>query len=76
MEGPNDSRAFKHEAILIEFDNIFARHRFNNGLNQEFTVKLTSKDNWLAYKKAFRSKGASSTLKTRHNYNTVALKFC
>ena len=33
------------EALLVEFHDIFARHRFDHGVNEEFTVKLTSKDN-------------------------------
>ena len=35
----------KHiEALLVEFHVIFARHRFDIGMNEEFTVKLTPKD--------------------------------
>ena len=32
------------EALLVEFHDIFARHRFDIGVNEEFTVKLTPKD--------------------------------
>ena len=37
------------EALLVEFHNIFARHRFDIGVNVEFTVKLTPKDDSPAY---------------------------
>ena len=32
------------ENLLVEFYDIFARHRFYIGVNEEFTVKLTPKD--------------------------------
>ena len=37
------------EAFLVEFHDIFARHRFDIGMNEEFTVKLTPKDESPAY---------------------------
>ena len=37
------------EALLVEFHDIFARHRFDILMNEEFTVKLTSRDNSPAY---------------------------
>ena len=37
------------ETLLVEFHDIFARHRFDIGVNEEFTVKLTPKDESLAY---------------------------
>ena len=37
------------EALLVEFHDIFARHRFDIGVNEEFTVKLTPKDETTAY---------------------------
>ena len=37
------------EALLVEFHNIFARHMFDIGMNEEFTVKLTPKDDSPAY---------------------------
>ena len=40
----------KHiEALLVEFHDIFARHSFDIGMNEEFTVKLTPKDDSPAY---------------------------
>ena len=39
----------KIEEILVEFHDIFARHRFDIGMNEEFKVKLTTKDNSPAY---------------------------
>ena len=37
------------EAFLVEFHDIFSRHRFDIGMNEEFTVKLTTKDDSPAY---------------------------
>ena len=37
------------EDILVEHHNIFARHRMDIGLNTEFKVKLTAKDNKALY---------------------------
>ena len=37
------------EALLVEFHDIFARHRLDIGMNEEFTVKLTPKADSLAY---------------------------
>ena len=37
------------ETLLMEFHDIFARHRFDIGENEEFTVKLTPKDESPAY---------------------------
>ena len=35
--------------LLVEFHDIFARHRFDIGMNEEFTVKLLPKDDSPAY---------------------------
>ena len=35
--------------ILVEFNDIFARHRFDIGFNDKFTVKLTPIDERTAY---------------------------
>ena len=37
------------ETLLVDFHDIFARHRFDIGVNEEFTVKLTPKDESPAY---------------------------
>ena len=37
------------EDLLVEFHDIFARHRFEIGKNEEFMVKLTPKDDSPAY---------------------------
>ena len=37
------------EVLLVEFHDLFARHRFDIGMNEEFTVKLTPKDDSPAY---------------------------
>ena len=37
------------EALLVEFYDIFARHRFDIGMNEEFTIELTPKDDSPAY---------------------------
>ena len=39
----------KIEELLVEFHDIFARHRFDIGRNEEFKVKLTPKDDSPAY---------------------------
>ena len=37
------------EELLVEFHDIFARHRFDIGMNADFKVKLTPKDDSPAY---------------------------
>ena len=37
------------ENVLVDFHDIFARHRFDIGINTEFKVQLTPLDNRLAY---------------------------
>ena len=37
------------EDLLVEFHNIFARHRFDIGMNEDFKVELTPKDDSPAY---------------------------
>ena len=44
---PNAKQAV--ENLLVEFHDIFARHRFDIGINTEFKVQLTSLDNRPAY---------------------------
>ena len=39
----------KIEELLVEFHDIFARYRFDIGMNEEFKVKLTPKDDSPAY---------------------------
>ena len=39
----------KIESLLVEYHDIFARHRFDIGMNEQFKVKLTPKDISLAY---------------------------
>ena len=39
----------KIEELLVEFHDIFARHRFDIGMNEEFKVKLTPTDDSPAY---------------------------
>ena len=52
------------EEILIEFHDIFARHRFDIGINREFKVKLTPNDDRPAY---------SQSLPTPINLKDVSL---
>ena len=40
------------EELLVEFHDIFARHRFDIGMNEDFKVKLTPKDDSPAYKQS------------------------
>ena len=44
---PDESK--KIEAVFVEFHEIFARHRFDIGMNEKFKVKPTPKDNSPAY---------------------------
>ena len=49
-----DSMLQQHEIkniklLLVEYHDIFARHTFDIGMNEEFTVKLTPKDDSPAY---------------------------
>ena len=37
------------EDILVEYQDIFARHRMDIGMNTEFKVKLTPKDDKAVY---------------------------
>ena len=37
------------EDILVEYHDIFARHRLHIGMNTEFKVKFTTKDNKAVY---------------------------
>ena len=37
------------ETLLVEFHDVFARHRIDIGVNEEFTVKLTPKVKSPAY---------------------------
>ena len=39
----------KIESLLVEYHDIFARHSFDIGMNEEFTVKLTPKDDSPGY---------------------------
>ena len=41
------------ESLLVELHEMFSRHRFDNGMNEEFTVKLTQKDDSPAYSQSF-----------------------
>ena len=36
------------EELLVEFHDIFARHRFDIGMNEKFKVKLTPKKRFLS----------------------------
>ena len=45
----NPTEIAQIEELLVEFYDIFARHRFDIGLNEDFKVKLTSKDDSPAY---------------------------
>ena len=43
------------EDLLVEFNNIFARHRFDIGINTEFKVQLTPLDNRPAYSQSLHA---------------------
>ena len=40
------------EDVLVDYHDIFARHRMDNGINTEFKVKLTTKDDKAVYSKS------------------------
>ena len=43
------------EDLLVEFHDIFARHRFDIGMNEDLKVKLTPKDNSPAYRQSLQT---------------------
>ena len=45
----NQHEIKKIESLLVEYYDLFARHRFDIGMIEEFTVKLTPKDDSPAY---------------------------
>ena len=45
----NPAEISQIEELLVEFHDIFARHRFDIGMNEDFKVKLTPKDDSPAY---------------------------
>ena len=45
----NPTEIAQIEELLVEFHDIFARHRFDIGMNEDFNVKLTPKDDSPAY---------------------------
>ena len=45
----NPTEIAQIEELLVEFHDIFARHRFDIGMNEDFKIKLTPKDDSLAY---------------------------
>ena len=45
----NPAEIIQIEELLVEFHDIFARHRFDIGMNEDFKVKLTPKDDCPAY---------------------------
>ena len=45
----NPTEIAQIEELLVEFHDIFARHRFDIGMNEDFNIKLTPKDDSPAY---------------------------
>ena len=45
----NPTEIAQIEELLVEFHDIFARHRFDIGMNEDFKIKLTPKDDSPAY---------------------------
>ena len=43
------------EALMVDFHDIFARHRLDISVNEEFTVKLTPKDESPAYSQSLHT---------------------
>ena len=64
------------ENLLVEFHDIFARHRFDIGINTEFKVQLTPLDNRPAYSQSLPAPinlkdGIHVELALLHKYGTI-----
>ena len=46
---PTESEKHAVQNILVEYHDIFARHRLDIGMNTEFKVRLTPKDDKADY---------------------------
>ena len=71
------------EDLLVEFHDIFARHRFDIGMNEDFKVKLTPKEDSPAYSQSLPTPinlkgkhpcGISTTTSLLDNHNTPILQ--
>ena len=51
----NSAEIAQIEELLVEFHDNFARHRFDIGMNEDFKVTLTPKDDSPAYSHPFRT---------------------
>ena len=45
----NEQKKMSIEKILVQFKDFFARHRLNNGINNDFQIKLPPLDDRAAY---------------------------
>ena len=78
----NKQEIAKTDNLLVEFHRIFARHRFDIGMIEEFIVRLTPKDASSAYSQSLptpvsqrRSLGRPIPItQIRQNYNSLVLK--
>ena len=66
------------EELLVEFHDIFVRHRFNIGINNDFKIKLTPIDESLAYSQNLPTlinlkEGIALELALLHKYISTAL---
>ena len=64
------------ESLLVEIHEIFARHRFDIGINEEFTVKLTPKDDPPAFSQSlptpvYLKEGITAELALLHKYGII-----
>ena len=66
------------EDILVEYQDIFARHRMDIGMNTEFKVKLTPKDDKVVYSQSLPmpihlKEDLIFELALMHNYGTITV---
>ena len=66
------------EDIVVDYHNIFARHRMDTGINTEFMVKLTQKDNKAVWSQNLPppihlKEDAIVELALLHNYGIITL---
>ena len=72
----NPAEITQIEELLVEFHDIFARHRFDTGMNKDFKVKLTPKDDSPAYSQSLPTpinlkKDILVDLATLHRYGIM-----
>ena len=69
----NDYDRADLEEILVEYNDIFAKHRLDIGINNEFKIKLTPKSEQPAYKQSLprRVNLKDDEVALMHYYGTI-----